>query len=106
MKNSKTVATYSSLIFFIVDVLILVIASDIDNHFNHGNFFDDMYAWRLGVLGIPLVLCGIGAAIFGIKKTNKLMKIVPLVSLVLCLLLAYGMYYEFVVANTPSLWGV
>jgi hypothetical protein len=106
MNNSKTLVIYSSPLIFVVDVLILVIASFIDNHFNHGNFFNAMYAWRLGLLGMPLALCGIGAAIFGIKKANKFKKVVPLVSLVLCLLLTFSMYYEFVIANSPNLWGV
>jgi hypothetical protein len=106
MKNSKIFAAYGSSLFFIVDVFILVVASFIDNHLNHGNFFDNMHAWRLGVLGMPLALCGIGTAIFGLKKCKKIMKFLPLVGLVLCMVLTYSMYYEFVIANSPTLWGV
>ncbi len=105
MRNSKIFISCGSLFAFACDVLILLTVTSIDNHFNHGNFFDGQDAWRLGVLGMPLALLGIGLAIMGMTKAKKFMKVIALLGLILCLLLTIAVSYEFVIANNPSLWG-
>ena len=91
---------YYPIILFVLDCLLLFIATELDDHLNHGNFFGPWNLWRWGVLGLPLAISGVVLGLLGANKAKGMKKIVPLVGLILCLIL---MCYLFLaIANTNS----
>ncbi|HEY4963191.1 MAG TPA: hypothetical protein VIH90_00655 [Candidatus Saccharimonadales bacterium] len=97
---------YFPVALFALDWLLLFIATKLDGQFNNGNFFDNIHAWRWGVLGLPLAIAGIVYGLIGAKRAKGLTKIVPLVGLILCILLSYWLYWSIVNANHANYWGV
>jgi hypothetical protein len=101
----KKLATYFSIMLFVIDWLVLFIASKLDDQLNHGNFFNNMHVWRWGVLGLPLALLGIVVGGMGVIRAKGLRKVIPLIGLILCLITVCYLFWVIANTNNAKYWG-
>lgn len=73
---------YRAVIAATLDFILLVIAIYINDHFSRGDLFAGAHAYILGILALPLAICGAGLSVFGLIYTPRLKKLLPLLGLI------------------------
>jgi hypothetical protein len=96
--KNKYFLIFASPICLILDFSLFFILGDNDN-------FENGSAWILGLICLPPAIASFALSIVGIRKSQRIMIIVPIISILLSVFLLYISYYQFIIAHNANLWG-